>query len=144
MSIRKTLYILGLLLTLALVLPVVHADEANQAVKVTFSQPVQIPGRTLPAGTYWFERVGVNDPNILRVFNADHSALLAVLFSAPTERREAASHTTFIFANQGAGKAEAMVKWFYPGETLGYELLYAKPTSQQLARDMKETVVAGD
>jgi hypothetical protein len=33
------------------VLPAARADHSNQATKVTFSQPVQIPGRVLPAGT---------------------------------------------------------------------------------------------
>jgi hypothetical protein len=43
------------LLAFLVVLPAARADQSNQDTKVTFSQPVQIPGRVLPAGTYWFE-----------------------------------------------------------------------------------------
>lgn len=144
MNIRKTSYIFAFVLALAFMLPVLHADEINQATKVTFDQPVQLPGRTLPAGTYWFERGTTADPEIVRVYNADHSELLANLFTISRERREANGHSTFVFANPGAGKAQAIVAWFYPGNTLGHEFLYAKPLRQELARDKKETVVAGD
>ena len=47
------------LLAFLIVLPAVHADEWNQATLFTFSQPVQIPGRVLPAGTYLFELVKI-------------------------------------------------------------------------------------
>jgi hypothetical protein len=143
MTIRKTFSILGLMLALAFMLPVVHADEANQAVKVTFSQPVQVPGRTLPAGTYWFERSGSNDSALVRVSSADH-AFIATFFTITRERRDITSRTAFVLADQGSGKAQAIVAWFYPGDALGHQFLYAKPVSQELARDKKETVVAGD
>jgi hypothetical protein len=45
------------LLASSIVLPVVHADEWNQATLFTLSQSVQIPGQVLPAGTYLFELV---------------------------------------------------------------------------------------
>jgi hypothetical protein len=55
MNIRKMLFIAGLMVAFTILLPVVHADDWNQATRVTFSQPVQIPGHVLPAGTYWFQ-----------------------------------------------------------------------------------------
>jgi hypothetical protein len=50
MKFSTILLVLGFLTAL----PAARADESNQATKVTFSQPIQIPGRVLPAGTYWF------------------------------------------------------------------------------------------
>jgi len=43
-------------LCLALVLSAAgtQADQHNKKTQVTFSQPVQVPGTTLPAGTYVF------------------------------------------------------------------------------------------
>ena len=35
--------------------PGAHADEWNKRTYLTFSGPVQVPGATLPAGTYTFE-----------------------------------------------------------------------------------------
>jgi len=144
MTIRRTSYILGLILALAVMLPVLHADEINQATKVTFSQPVEIPGKTLPAGTYWLDRGTAADAVIVRVFNADRSRLIATLLTISREKKDVAAHSTFILADQGAGKPQALVAWFYPGNSIGHEFLYAKPERQELARDNKETVVAGD
>jgi hypothetical protein len=144
MSIRKTSYILAFVLGFAFMLPTLHADELNQATKVTFNQPVHVPGRTLPAGTYWLERGTTTDSEMVRVFNADHSELITTLFTVSRVRLEAADHTSFVFADQGAGKPQAIVAWFYRGNTIGHEFLYAKPLRQELARDKKETVVAGD
>ena len=143
MRIRFTSYILGLMLAVVFTLPALHADEANQAIKVTFSQPVQIPGRTLPAGTYWFERTSITESGLIRVSNANHE-VIATLFAMNRERQDGTSHTAFILADQGAGKAQAIVAWFYPNDTFGVEFIFAKPLVQELARDKKETVVAGD
>jgi len=51
MNTRKAISILGLLLAFAIILPAARADEYDQASQLTFSQPVQIPGHVLPAGT---------------------------------------------------------------------------------------------
>ena len=40
--------------------PMVRADESNEETKLTFSEAVEIPGQTLPAGTYWFVLANIN------------------------------------------------------------------------------------
>jgi hypothetical protein len=35
-------------------LPAAKADNWNELTKLTFSEPIQLPNRVLPAGTYWF------------------------------------------------------------------------------------------
>ena len=50
MNTRKAIITLGLVLGSFVMLPVAHADEWDQASKLTFSQSVQIPGRVLPGG----------------------------------------------------------------------------------------------
>jgi hypothetical protein len=58
------------------VLPAARADQSNQATKVTFSQPVQILGRVLPAGTYWFELPeDINEHYLVRIYRADRTVL---------------------------------------------------------------------
>ena len=42
----------------AILAPRMNADTRDQLTKVTFSQPIEIPGQVLPAGTYWFEVAG--------------------------------------------------------------------------------------
>jgi len=57
-----------------------HADESNQATTITFSQPIQIPGQILPAGTYSFKLLDSNsDPNVVQIFNSDQTHLYATL-----------------------------------------------------------------
>jgi hypothetical protein len=132
------------LLAVLIVLPVAHADQGNQETKVTFSQPVQIPGRVLPAGTYVF--VLPDEPNDhfqVRIFNADRSMLLATLFTVGAERSKPTDDTVFGFAERGSTQPEAIVTWFYPGETTGHEFLYPKQLQQELAAARQVTIVAG-
>jgi hypothetical protein len=49
----------------------------------------------------------------------------------------------FGFAERGSAQAEAIVTWFYPGETNGHEFIYPKQTQQELASAKQVTVVAG-
>jgi len=74
---RKAFAVLGLALASLIVLPHAHASDFDEATKVTFSQAVQIPGRVLPAGTYWFMSDTV--PGVVRVFNQDRSKCYATL-----------------------------------------------------------------
>jgi len=144
MQIKKISLIFGLVLAAAVVLPVVHADEINQATKVTFSQPVQIPGKTLPAGSYLIQLAGsVSDREIVQIFNERHE-LLATLFTIPRQRHEASGHAAFVLANQGQGTSETIVAWFYPGNDEGPEFLYPKSERRELARAKTQTVIAGD
>src|ERR1700740_3148596 len=82
MKTRKTVSILGLLLALAIILPTTaRADEYDQASQLTFSQPVQIPGRVLPAGTYLvvLANTSVGNRNFIQIFNADRSPVYATI-----------------------------------------------------------------
>jgi hypothetical protein len=126
------------------VLPAAHADQGNQETKVTFSQPVQIPGRVLPAGTYVFVLPDdATDHLQVRIFDADRSMLIATLLTISTERSQATDTTVFGFAERGSTQPEAIVTWFYPGETTGHEFVYQKPLRQELASAKQVTVVAG-
>jgi hypothetical protein len=132
------------LLAVVIVLPVAHAGQGDQATRVTFSQPVQIPGRVLPAGTYVFVLPDeANDHFQVRIFNADRTMLIATLLTVDTERSKPADNTVFGFAERGSAQPEAIVTWFYPGETSGHEFIYPKQVEKELASAKQVTVVAG-
>jgi hypothetical protein len=132
------------LLAVLIVLPAAHADQADQETRVTFSQPVQIPGRVLPAGTYVFVLPEDADDHFqVRIFNADRTMLYATLFTISAERSTPTDNTVFGLAERGTAQPEAIVTWFYPGETIGHEFLYPKPMQQELASAKQVTVVAG-
>jgi hypothetical protein len=134
-----------LLLAFSTILPGVRADEVNQATQVTFSQAVQIPGRVLPAGTYWFILPqDVTDHNQVRIYNSDRTIFYGTVITINAERLHATDKSAFTFTAHDSTKPQALISWFYPGETIGHEFLYPKQVSTELAKSKQVTVVAGD
>jgi hypothetical protein len=120
-----------------------HADETDQATVITFSQPIQIPGKVLPAGSYLFKLVGdESDLNIVQIYSADRTTLYATLQTISTDRPDPAGHTVVALAEQGNGQPDALLKWFYPGRETGNEFLYPNHVEKELAQDKQQTIVA--
>jgi len=145
MKTRKVISILGLLFAIAIILPVARADQFDQASKLTFNQPVQIPGRVLPAGTYWFvvADTSVGNRSIVHIFNSDRSTLYATLLTNGSARLQGNDETTITFAERGAAKPEAIVDWFYPGRTIGHQFVYpTRDEREEIASAKHETVLA--
>jgi hypothetical protein len=144
-TIVKSFSTVVFLLAFLIVLPSARTDQSDQATKVTFSQAVQLPGRVLPAGTYWFilPRDG-SQHFVVRIFNSDRTTLITTLHTINADRAVPTDHTAFTLAERGSEQPEAIVKWFYPGETSGHEFLYPKQLEKELAKDKQDTVDAGD
>lgn len=143
MEINKSYIAVGLIIALSLFFGLAaHADEADESTTITFSQPIQIPGRVLPAGTYVFKLAGTDDLNAVQVFNADRTVLYANLQTIATDRPEPTDHTVVALAEQGAGQPDVLLKWFYPGRETGKELLYPQQKEKELAQDKQQTVMA--
>lgn len=142
MRTNKPYIAVGLVIALSLFLGLVaHADESDETTIITFSQPIQIPGQVLAAGTYVFKLAdSVNERNVVQVFSADRKALLATLETMATDRPSPADRTVVALAQQGAGQPDVLVKWFYPGRTTGNEFLYPKQKEKELAQDKKQTI----
>jgi hypothetical protein len=118
------------------------ADQADQATKLTFSEPVEIPGMALPAGTYLF-KVDPNNLNIVLVFNADGTHLYTTLKTNSAERPDPTRDTVITLAEQPQGTPEALVTWFYPGRTIGHQFLYSHHEAKLLAQARLHTIKAG-
>jgi hypothetical protein len=144
MKINKSYIAVGLIIAFALFFELgAHADESDLATTIYFSEPVQIPGQVLPAGTYLFKLAdGNTDQNVVQIFNADRTVLYATLQTIATDRPEPADDTVVAVAEQGAGQPNALLKWFYPGRETGHEFLYPKQKEKELAQDKQETIVA--
>jgi hypothetical protein len=143
LTIVRNFVTIALLLAFLIVLPAARADETNQAIKVTFDQPVQIPGRVLPAGTYWFVLDGINEHQVVSIFNADRTTPYATLLTIDAERRQPTNDAAFTFAERGFSQQQAILTWFYPGRTTGHEFIYPKQVKSELAKDKQFTIVAG-
>ena len=125
MRIRNLLSILGLILAAAIASPVLHADEINQATKVTFSQPVQIPGKTLPAGSYLIQLAGfATDREIVQIFDEQHE-LLATLFAIPRQKRNLDERAAFVLDSMAGPHDTCAIDvgfdtWIYPAYGPGW------------------------
>src|SRR5216684_5308545 len=141
MEIHRTYIIVGLIIAFAAFFEIAaHADESDLATTITFSQPVQIPGQVLPAGTYWFLLANISEQqDVVQIYNSDRSKLYATLETATIESQEATGHTVVKLAEQESSKPDALVAWFYPGETTGHEFLYSKDQEKQLSQDSQQT-----
>ena len=120
-----------------------RADEWDKKTVLTFSQPVEIPGHVLPAGTYIFRLADVmGDRHLVQVFNADGSTLIATVMAIPDYRLTSTEETVVKFNEVPAGSPEAIRAWFYPGNNVGQEFVYPKPRAALLAKASKAVVPA--
>ena len=139
--IKKALWI-GIALTVFgfVAAPSARADEWTKQTKITFSQPVDVAGHVLPAGTYVFKMADANDRHIVRIFSANGKKVIATVMTIPDYRLTATNKTVMKFREVPAGSPEALRAWFYPGRTIGEEFIYPKHRALELAKASKVAV----
>src|SRR4030088_2869667 len=70
--------------------PSAHADEYTKLTLLTFSAPVDVPGITLPAGTYRFALAGPESGRrAIKVTDKDGTKTYGVFLSIPDQRTKA-------------------------------------------------------
>jgi len=118
-----------------------QASEFDKKTIVTFSQPMEIPGRILPAGEYVIKRADRALPDVVRFTNADEDRIYATVFALPTYRSEPTSDVVIVTEERRANAPEAIKKWFYPGDIVGAEFVYPKsgPTLMAMATEPSMT-----
>lgn len=135
--------ICSLALLFAAFTPQARADQANQATKLDFSQPVHIPGRTLAAGTYWFTIMRDNpDRNVVQVWDSSREHLLDTILTVPDYSRHTPSHTVIKFEERASNQPEALQAWFYPGDNYGHAFVYSETEARNIARHTGHPVLA--
>jgi hypothetical protein len=143
MKINTGYIIAGLLIAFILFVEIAaHADVRDQATKLTLSEPLQIPGQVLPAGTYLLKLANTDTyPGLVQVFNSDGTVLFATLQTVPAERLQPTEGTVIMLA-EASGEPNALVKWFYPGNSIGNEFLYSKEKMKELAQEKVQVITA--
>ena len=140
---RTLLSLFAVTMLSAAVLPSVQADTWNKKTVVTFSQPVEIPGKILPAGTYTFQLLdSPSDRHIVQVFNADGSQIIATILAINDYRLQPTGDTIMKFSERAGDAPDALRAWFYPGDNFGQEFVYPKVRAIQLAQTTKLAVPA--
>jgi Protein of unknown function (DUF2911) len=123
----------------------VAAQPADRSTFVTFSAPVSIPGKTLPAGTYTFRLAdSPADRHIVQIFNQEQSQLLATLLAVPAERNQPEGDPLITFRETPANMPPAVRYWYYAGEKSGNEFVYPKTQAMAIARASGESVMSMD
>ena len=117
----------------------------DRLTNVTFSGPVSIPGKTLPAGTYVFKLAdSPADRHIVQVFDKDQTQLFATLLAIPADRTEADGDPVITFKETASDRPPAVRYWYYAGERAGNEFVYPKSQAMMIARATGEPVMSVD
>jgi hypothetical protein len=120
-----------------------RADVYNKKTVLTFSNPVEIPGRImLPAGKYIFKLHDSPSRNIVQIWNSDESKLITTILTIYDYRLTPTDKTVIEFSERPATQPNAVRAWFYPGETIGREFVYPKSRAAELAQAYNVTVPA--
>jgi hypothetical protein len=120
---------------LGAILPQAKADEWDQKTVFTFSGPVEIPGRVLPAGTYVFKLMdSESDRNIVQVFSKNEKQFFGTFLAIPDYRLKPTGKSVITFEERASGAPEAVKAWFYPGDEFGHDFVYPKVKAVALAK----------
>src|ERR1044071_484752 len=89
--------------------PSARADVWNKRTYLTFSGPVQIPGATLPAGTYTFELAAPDTSrHVVRVSEKDTKKPVGLFMTIPNERLDPPADNLILFSERAAGSPQAV------------------------------------
>jgi hypothetical protein len=132
------------LLCAALSPRVVRADEWDKKTIMNFSDTVQMPGATLPAGKYVFKVVeSSSNRYVVQVLNERENHVFTTVIAIPDYRLEPRGKTVVSFYEAPAGQPLPVKAWFYPGDNYGREFVYSKSEAALIAK-VKEQKVRSD
>jgi hypothetical protein len=121
--------------------PSSRADEWNKLTVMTVSEPIQVPNKVLPAGTYVVKLLdSPSDRHIVQIFDRDQKHLFTTILAIPNYRIQPTGKTVFTFWETPPGQPKALRAWFYPGDNFGQEFAYPKSAAVQIAATAREPV----
>lgn len=148
-SIRKVA--LACITAAMVTMPVVAGAQgpANQDTFFTFSQAVELPKTTLPAGTYFFQLAdSPGNRHIVKVMSQDRKEIFATLLAIPyysNDRPSDEPQVRFMEtpsqASNGTTTNNAIKIWFYPGTSVGHEFIYPRAQALKIAARTGQSVL---
>src|SRR5262245_30394572 len=111
---------------------------------MTFSNAVEMPGVTLPAGTYVFRIADSPTRNVVQVLSGDEKSVLGQWTFVQAERPRVSQDTVVMFKESPEGSMPAVQYWYYPGERIGKEFIYPKDQAQKIANRTGAEVLSDD
>jgi hypothetical protein len=115
----------------------------SQDTYFTFSQPVELPNATLPAGSYLFQLVdSTSNRHVVRVMSRDRQKLFTTVMAIPSYSLDRVPDEPQVrFMEMPAGAPNVVKLWLYPGTSTGHEFVYPRNRAAQLARSTGEPVL---
>jgi hypothetical protein len=118
----------GLLALTCLLTQPVRANEWNKRSEFQFSAPVEIPGKVLLPGKYFFQIADIDTSlNIVQVFSEGSNgkaSLVTTMIARSDYMSKTPDKPTLTFEDRPSGNPEAVHSWFYPGVSIGWEFVY--------------------
>ena len=111
--------------------------------RLTFSNPVRVPGTTLPAGTYTFSVPFSTNRNrsIVKITSPNGDKVFATILAVSDYRPEPVAHTLIIFGNTGSCDGATPIKaWFSARGRYGYRFVYPEEQAAEIASACNEPV----
>ena len=133
---RVTFIATALVLAVVAVLTTnVWAQETNthEVSYLTFSNSVELPGVTLPAGTYTFRLADTPTRNVVQVLDRDQKNVMGQWLFVQAERPQVTDDTVVMFKENREGSTPAVQYWYFPGEKIGKEFIYPKDQALKIA-----------
>src|SRR5262245_28785342 len=122
---NRTIAFAAFVLSLLLTAPMRGSGSNLSTNNLTFSGPVRLPGVTLAAGTYIFERIEPTNPDVIVVRSADRRK---VYFMASTDRldrpAELPRNRRVILGEATQGMAPPILAWYPESERKGHAFIY--------------------
>lgn len=129
--------------TLLLAGNLASAQTFNRTTYLTFNTPVELPGVTLPAGTYTFRLSdSMSDRHIVQVLDKDGAKLHTTILAIPAKRLTVTEETVVTFHELPAEMTPAVRFWYYPGDDIGQEFAYPKEQAMRLAAASRAPVLS--
>ena len=140
---KIALVVLTIFVVAGIVAVPAQAQRFDKDTRITFSQPVEIPGQILAAGSYRFRVLeSATARNVVQIWNEDATQLITTILCIHDYRLEPAGETVMEFHERPAGRPVALRAWFYPGHHYGHEFVYPKTRAVELAKEQHEIVPA--
>jgi hypothetical protein len=143
MKIKSVLLLFALVLSGGTFASRVLANDWNKVTVITFSEPVEIPGQILPAGTYTLKLVDIaSERHVVQFLDESGTHVIATVLAINNWRMHPTGKTVVRFSERSGDNPEAVRAWFYPGDNFGQEFVYPKQRAIALAIVEKEPIPA--
>src|SRR3981081_4719292 len=106
------------------VVPASRGGETDKKTIVTINDPIQVPGKVLPAGTYVFKVLDPNERTVVEIYNADETHLVTMVNGIPDSRPQTTDKAILQLEPQEPGQPEALKALFYHGDNAGVAFVY--------------------